>query len=346
MRTPLSVGVVGLDATGVEYACALADLPQVSLRWLCDERPEPRQRAARRFPIARVTKDPADLLEDESLDAIVIASGGRPALASAALTLDKHVLTTQPLAYSGVDAAAVVRLAQGRRRALVVADTLVAQPAAAKLKELIETGGLGDIYSVYANRQGIPRERPADEGVWTFGADELSLLLYLLDDEPIDVIGRGESYSEPGVVDVVSCSLLFATGISAHLHLSWLDPQGIRRLTAIGSQRMAVLDSLAPERKLTIYEQLTADGSIGDIRSPRIDPGDPVRLECERLVAAVRSVASRAAAPHAAESIGQRAVAVVRVIESVADSLDRKQRAARPVEHASGAQVVQLRPPA
>jgi predicted dehydrogenase len=345
MRTPLSVGVVGLDANGIEYASTLADLPQVNVRWLCDERIAPRQRTARRFPAARVTKDPTDLLEDESLDAIVIASGGRPALASAALTSDKHVLTTLPLAYTGTDATELVRLAQGRGRALVVADTLVAQPAAGELKELIETGGLGEVYSLYVNRQGIPRERPADEGVWTFGADELSLLLYLLDDEPIDVVARGESYSEPGVVDVISCSLLFATGISAHLHLSWLDPQGIRRLTAIGSQRLAVLDSLAPERKLTIYEQITADGSIGDIRSPRIEPGDPVRLECERWVAAVRSSTPRSTA---VELTGQRAVAVVRVLESVAESLDRKQRASQPVEHAAAAlgQVVPLRPPA
>jgi predicted dehydrogenase len=345
MRTPLTVAVVGLDATGVEYASALADLPQVSLRWLCDERSEPRQRTARRFPAARVTKDPTELLEDESLDAIVIASGGRPALASAALTLDKHVLTTPPLAYSAIDAAELLRLAHGRGRALVVADTLVAQPAAWKLKELIETGGLGDVYSLYVNRQGIPRERPADEGVWTFGAGELSLVLYLLDDEPIDVVARSESYSEPGVVDVISCSLLFATGISAHLHLSWLDPQGIRRLTAIGSQRMAVLDNLAPERKLTIYEQVTADGSIGDILSPQIEPGDPVRLECERLVAAVRSAAPRSTAT---ESAGQRAVAVVWVLESVAESLDRKRRASQPGEQGAAAhgQVVPLRPPA
>jgi predicted dehydrogenase len=336
----LSVGVVGLGFAGLEHARALAELPQVSLRWLCDERSEPRQRAARQFPAARVANDPSDLLEDESLDAIVIASGGRPGLAHAALTLDKHVLTNPPLAYSGIEAAELVRLAQGRGRGLVVADTLVAQPAARTLKELIDSGGLGDVYSLYADRQGLPRERPADEGVWSFGVDELSLVLYLLDDEPIEIVARGESYLEPGVVDVVSCTLLFATGISAHLHLSWFDPQGIRRLKAIGSQRMAVLDSLAPDRKLTLYEEIAADGSIGDIRCPRIETGDPVRLACERRVAGARS-----AMPH---STAQRAVSVVRVLESAAESLARTRRASQPVEHTAAAhlRVVPLRPPA
>jgi predicted dehydrogenase len=339
MRTPLSVGVVGLESDGVAYANALADLPQVSLRWLCDEHSELRQRTARRFATARVTSDPSELLRDELLDAIVIARGGCPTLAYAALTGDKHVFTTQPLAYSGADAAKLVRVALARDRALVVADPLVAQPAAGKLKELIASGGLGDVYALYADRQGIPRARPADQGVWTFGADELSLLLYLLEDDPIEVVARGESYVEPGIVDVVFCDFLFATGISAHLHLSWLDPLQARRLTAIASKRMAVLDGLEPERKLTIYEQNPADGCVGDIHSPRVEHGDAVRLDCERLLAAVRSPAPKCTA--------QRAVTVVQVLESVEQSLERAQRVARPLEQAPATrlELVPFRPP-
>jgi predicted dehydrogenase len=325
MRTPLNVGVVGLDADGVAYASALADLPQVSLRWLCDEHSERRQRIGRRFETARLTSDSSHLLRDELLDAIVIARGGCPTLAYAALAGDKHVFTTAPLAYSGADAAKLVRVAAARDRALVVADPLVVQPAAATLKELIESGGLGDVYTLYAERQGIPRARPADQGVWTFGADELSLLLYLVADEPIEIVARGESYVEPDIVDVVFCDLRFATGISAHLHLSWLDPLRIRRLTAIASKRMAVLDSLEPERKLTVYEQRLADGCVGDIHSPQIDVADSVRLDCERLLAAVRSTAPR--------SDARRAVTVVQVLESVEQSLECEQRASRAVEH-------------
>jgi predicted dehydrogenase len=339
MRTPLTVGIVGLGAEGVAYANALADLPQVSLRWLCDEHSDLRQRLGRRFATARITSDPSDLLRDESLDTILIARGGCPTLAYAALTGDKHVFTTSPLAYTGADAARLVRVAQARERALIVADPLVAQPAARKLKELIASGRLGDVYSLYADRRGIPRARPADQGVWTFGADELSLLLHVLEDEPIEVVARGQSYVEPGVVDVVSCDLLFATGISAHLHLSWLDPLPTRRLTAIASKRMAVLDGLEPERKLTIYEQSSGDGCIGDIHRPLIEPADAVLLDCERLLAGVRSGAPQRNA--------QRAVAVVEVLESVEKSLEREQRMAQPVAQASAGhlELVTFRPP-
>ncbi len=343
MRTPLSVGVIGLDSRGLGYANALADLPQVSLRWLCDDRGELRQHGLRRFATARLTDDPADLLDDESLDAIVI-TGTSPALVWGALGADKHVLTGAPLTRSAREAHDLVRLAQARGRALVVSEPLVAQPAAEKLKELIETGRLGDVYSLYANRQGIPRPQPSDYGVWTFGADELSLVLYLLEDEPIEVLAQAESYVDPDVVDVVFCYLRFATGISAHLHLSWLDPLRIRRLTAIGSKRMAVLDDLEPERKLTIYQQSaarTSDSSIGEIRSPRIEADDPVKVECERLVAAARGTRPDPAA--------RRAVAVVGVLEAVNECIEQDRPVVAEPLHLPlrpDLHVVPLRPPA
>jgi predicted dehydrogenase len=340
VRTPLSVGVVGLDTRGLEYAQALAELPQVSLRWLCDDRGELRRRTAQRFGTARLTSDATDLLDDETLDAVVLSADASPTLVWCALAADKHVLTGSPLARFAREADDLVRLAQTRGRALVVSEPLVAQPAAEKLKELIETGRLGEVYSLYANRQGLPRQRPADSGVWTFGADEVSLLLYLLEDEPIEVMVQAESYVDPDVIDVAFCYLRFATGISAHLHLSWLDPLCIRRVTAIGSKRMAVLDDLEPERKLTIYQHSTprtGDAGIGDIRSPRIQPGDAVRIECERLVAAAHGVGPDRAA--------RRAVAVVGVLESVNECLERSREplgpAARPDLH-----LVPLRPPA
>jgi predicted dehydrogenase len=348
MRTPLSVGVVGLDARGLEYAHALAELPQVSLRWLCDDGGELRQHTARRFATAVVTNDPLDLLEDEALDAIAFTSGCRSDLVWTALSADKHVLAGAPLAHSPRAAAEIVRLAQARGRALVLSEPLVAQPAAGKLKELIETGRLGEVYALHASRQGLPRTRPRDDGVWTFGVDDLSLLLYLLDDEPIEVLARAESYVEPGVVDVAFCYLRFATGISAHLHLSWLDPLRIRRVTAIGSKRMAVLDDLEPERKLTVYQQSAPrarragndpDAGIGDVRSPRIDPDEPVRLECERLVAAARTASPDPAA--------RRAISVLEVLERVHECLERDVGAvveplARPVR--PDLHIVPLRP--
>ena len=318
MRTPLSVGVVGADEQALAYANALVELPQASLRWLCDERDELPQHMAVRFATAQLTDEPDDLLLDEDLDALVIASPACTDLVCAALAADKHVLATPPLADSVGEAEALLRLAEARGRALVVAEPLVADPASAQLKALIEAGELGELYALYVNAQGLGR---AAGRQWPFGVEEFSLVLHLVGDDPIEVVAHGESYFEPGVVDVAFCILRFATGISAHLHFSWLDPLRIRRLTAIGSKRMAVVDDLAPAWKLAVHEHGGSRvGGRGDLIAPWIDAEDRIKLECERLVAATQRRASAQAA--------RRAVAVVDVVESVLDSLTKERRPA------------------
>ena len=320
MRTPLSVGVIGLDVCGLAYADALCDLPNVRLRWLCGDLPA---RTASRFPDAALTTDPIELFADELLDAVVIASESTPALTWCALAADKHVLAAAPLTRSAREANDLMRLAQSRGLALLVSEPLVAQPAAARLRDLIGAGRLGDVYALYANAHGLPRPRRAD-GVWSFGVDQVALLLYLLGDEPIEVTANGESYIEPSIVDAAFCRLRFATGITAHLHLSWLDPVRTSRVTAIGSKRMAVLDQFEPERKLTLYQQSASEAMIGDIRSPRIDPADPLRSECQRLVTATRETGADPAA--------RRAVAVVTVLEALNDCLEQERPDPRRLE--------------
>lgn len=346
MRTPVSVGVVGLGRRGLELAAGFDDLPQAKLRWLCEERREPRLRVGRRFPEATVTATIDDLLADEAVDAIVIAAGHHDTLVRRALEADKHVFVDAPLTRDAAQAGALVRLAAARRRALVIGEPLVARPGVRKLKELVDTGRLGELYYLYANRQGLGRGWLEESALWDVGSADVSMLLYLLDDEPVEVTARGESYVRPGVPDVVFCYFRFATGIGAHLHLSWLDPLRLRRATAVGSKRMAVFDDLEHDRKLTIYQQTAArphdgepvDHPLGDAHSPRLDTTDPVRLECERLVAAVRGGSDPAA--------GRRAVSVVRVLEAVQDSLDRDEDIRPAVERtvAPLSEVVPLRP--
>jgi predicted dehydrogenase len=337
MRTPLNVGVVGADDQAVAYASAIVELPQASLRWLCDARDELPQDTAFRFATTRLTDEPGDLLADEDLDAVVIASRGSSNLVCSALAADKHVLTLPPLADSVVEAEALVRLAESRGRALVVAEPLVADPASARLKTMIDEGELGVLYAlnVMAHGLGCVTDRQ-----WPFGVDELSLILHLVGDDPIDVVAHGESYLEPDVVDAAFCVLRFATGISAHLHFSWLDPLRMRRLTAIGSRRMAVLDDLAPEWKLTVHERRPSRaGGLGDRIAPWIETEDRIKLECERLVSATQRPASGAAA--------RRAIAVVGVVESISACLERVRPAAPVVElpRRPDLRVAQLRPP-
>ena len=166
-----------------------------------------------------------------------------------------------------------------------------------------------------------------ENALWSLGPHDIAMLLYLLDDQPVEVSARGDCYLQEGVADVVFCHLRFATGITAHLHLSWLDPHKLRKLTVVGSKKMAVFDDMENERKLTIYESNAVIPNtenfgeyvqvrFGDIISPRLTSAEPLRLECEHFIAGIRS-----SAPGLASS--REGAAVVHVLEALQSSIDR-----------------------
>jgi predicted dehydrogenase len=324
MRTPISFGVVGPNDWGSRVAQAMGVLPGTELRWICDGSTAA-QRAGR-APLAgvRYSDDLSILLDDESLDALVIASptGSHYELAKLALEADKHVLVQSPIAESSKEAWELVREAGKRGCVLMAGGLTTFQPALHSLKKLLHDGVLGDAFYAYGNRQTFGLQ-PVDDPLWSFGGDVVSALLYLFDDQPVEVAARGEAYVRNNVADVVFGYLKFATGISAHLHLSALDPQELCRLTVVGSRAMAVIDDLEPERKLTIHQKAIAEvqahaqptlAGAGDIVSPFVTRDDPLRWECEKFASAVRSPFARPTAAPAA--------ATVEILESLQRSLD------------------------
>lgn len=319
MRTPVSVGVVGVGRTAAELVRIFAELPQARLCWFCDQGLEPQARLNLRDPTVRRTSDLDQLLGDETLDAVAVATPAAThyEVVRRALEAGKHAIVEMPLARPSGRAEELVRLAQRRCLRLMVAHPLVFHPAIRKLKELIELDRLGDVY-YFSGVSHAGGAQPADgDPLWSLGAQQLSVLLHLVGDEPVEVIARGDAYIEPGRTDVVFCYLRFATGITAHLHLSALDPLKLQKLTAVGSKRTAVFDDVQPERKLTTYPtpgRRPAGGpSRGDVVSPMIDEGEPLRLACERFVTAVCSSVDLAGAHHGP--------AVVRTLEALQESL-------------------------
>jgi predicted dehydrogenase len=309
LRTPVTVGVVGLGQWGARLAQTFDSLPQAELRWLCDHNPEAQLRLRPRYAGVRVTSDFEDLLNDEELDGVAVAT---PAvshydLVKRALDADKHVLVDRPLALRSDHADDLVQRAEGNDRRLIVGDARVFQPGLRRLRKLIELGRLGDVYYVSAHHHGGGGARE-ENALWSLGAHDISVVLHLVADEPIEVLARGGSYFEPGIADVIYCYLKFATGINAHVHLSSLDPRPACNVTVVGSRRTATFDDLAPERKLTIYDR------NGDIVSPRLSADEPLWLECAEFVAAIRSPVK--GAPNA-----RAAAAAVNVLEALQRSL-------------------------
>jgi predicted dehydrogenase len=212
----------------------------------------------------------------------------------------------------------------------MVGHLLQFHPGVNQLKEIADSGELGEIRYIYGNRLNLGKLRADENALWSLGAHDVSVLLHLAQEEPYELSARGESYMHEGVEDVVFCFLRFPSGRAAHLHLSWLDPHKERRFTIVGSRRMATFDDMDPERKITVYDKgfdPSAEPSedfvarSGDIWSPRVATAEPLRLECEHFAQCVREGREPI-------SGARSGLAVVRVLAGLQASLDESRRGA------------------
>ncbi len=330
---PLRIGVAGLGYWGPNLARNFGSIAGCELAWLCDASEEARARAAGRFPGVPTTGELNELLADPELDAIVLAT---PVPSHADLTVRvleaaKHCFVEKPLAQSVADAERAVAAAQASGRILMVGHLLEYHPGVRKLKELADSGELGEIYYIYGNRLNLGQLRADENALWSLGAHDVSVVLSLADEEPYEAVAHGESYVRDGVEDVVFCFLRFPSGLTAHLHLSWLDPHKERRFTVVGSRRMATFDDMALEGKVTIYDKGFDEDArgygeyitrSGDIFSPRIPNLEPLRIECEQFLECIR----RGEQPR---SSGESGLRVVRVLEALQHSLETSSARAR-----------------
>ncbi len=327
---PVTIGVVGLGYWGPNLARNFAALPGAELFWCCDASEEARARVAPIVPDARMTGRFEDLLEDDRLDAIVLATPvpTHAELAVRVLEAGKHCFVEKPLAQSVVDAERAVAAAEQSGRTLMVGHLLEYHPGVAMLKALVDEGQLGDIYCVYGNRVNLGKLRSDENALWSLGAHDVSVLLHIVQEEPYEVAAHGECYVREGVEDVVFCFLRFPSGVAAHLQLSWLDPHKERRFTIVGSKRMATFDDMAIEGKLTVYdkgfdEDTRSYGEYiarsGDMFSPRVPNTEPLRLECEHFLESIKT----GTAPR---SDGHSGLRVVRVLERLQTEVERTRR--------------------
>jgi predicted dehydrogenase len=329
---PIQIGVVGLGYWGPNLARNFAGLPGSELRWVCDGSEAAREKAALQFPDARVTADLDDLLADPELDAIVLATPvpSHAELAVRVLEAGKHCFVEKPLAQSVADAERAVVAAAKSGKLLMVGHLLEYHPGVLKLKELADGGELGEIYYIYGNRLNLGKLRADENALWSLGAHDVSVLLALAGEAPIEAVAHGESYVRPGVEDVVFCYLRFPSGLAAHLHLSWLDPHKERRFTVVGAHKMATFDDMAVEGKITVYDKGFDEAPrgygewvtrSGDIYSPRLPTVEPLRVECQEFLDSINE-------DRAPRSDGASGLRVVRVLEQLQNSLKASERAA------------------
>jgi predicted dehydrogenase len=307
------IAQVGLGQWGKNLARNFDQL--ADLVWLCDVDDECRAQAAQSYPSAQVTSNFDDVLADDSVEAVVVATPvpTHYELARRALEAGKHVFVEKPPAMRGAEIEELCELAEERDLVLMPGHLLLYHPGVQKLKEIVDSGELGEVLYVYGNRQNLGTFRTNENALWSLGVHDLSVLLYLIEEEPIEVQAHGSAFLSKGVEDVVFCYLRFPSGKMAHMHLSWLDPHKIRRITVVGNERMAVFDDMERERKITVYDNWRT--RTGDIYSPTVDSTEPLRRECEHFLRLVAGEGD----PHKA---ARDAILVVRALDQLQASLE------------------------
>lgn len=326
MASGIRVGVVGLGYWGPNVARVLDELETCELAWCCDSDAAARDRFQKIYPDARFTGDLGEMLGDDSLDAVAVTTPvvTHAALAEQALRAGKHCLVEKPLAHDAASAARLVAIAAEKGLVLMAGHLLEYHPGVQRLAHMVDAGELGDIRYIYGQRLNLGKLREDENALWSLGAHDVSVVLALVGEEPTEVSARGEAYLRDGIEDVVFAYLRFPSGVGAHLHLSWLDPNKERRITVVGSKRMATLDDMESDRKLTVYDRGFDPDDLsygdyvarsGDIVSVAVPTDEPLKVECAHFVDAVRE-------NRTPRSDGASGLRVVRVLEALQASLD------------------------
>lgn len=325
----VTLGQVGLGYWGPNLLRNFNGLAQARVKACCDLDEAALRRVGGQYPGMTITTDYGELLSDPEIEAVIVTAP-TPAhyeLAKAALLTGRHVFVEKPIVLAVSEAEDLAALAEARGRVLMVGHLLMYHPAVARLKQMVDGGELGEVYYLYASRLNLGQVRRSENAMWSLAPHDISVALHLLGEEPEAVAAQGLTYLQPGIPDTVFLTLRFASGRAAHIHVSWLDPHKVRRITVVGSQKMAVFDDVDSTEKLRIYDkgvQRPAYDSygdslslrFGDISIPRIDMREPLRLECQHFIDCIVNGQTPL-------SDGRNGLQVLRVLDAGQRSLER-----------------------
>src|SRR5215469_9134676 len=267
-----------------------------ALATVCDSNEATLRRIRQEYGVA-TTEHYQALLEDEGTDAVVVATPAAQhyTLVRQALEAGKHVFVEKPLALRWIEGKELVELARKRNLILMVGHILEYHPAIAELSRLIQEGHLGKIQYIHSSRLNLGKLRTEENILWSFAPHDISVILNLLGEAPFRCTAQGGSYLNPPIVDTTLSTLEFASGVKAHMFVSWLHPFKEQKLCVIGSQKMAVFDDLEPEKKLIVYahrinwleRKPVAERDGGQVIA--VSNEEPLRNECQHFLDCVRT---------------------------------------------------------
>ena len=308
--------------------------PGFTLAGVVDPSPQRRDYVRNLFPQTKVIESGDEVFNDRSIDAVIIATPANThaELALRALEAGKHVLVEKPMARTVDEAEKISLLARQKNLVAMVGHTFLYHPAVRYLKDLINTGELGQVRYIYSQRLNLGRIRSDIDALWNFGPHDVSIIQYLFGDpNPLWVTRCGCDYVQRGVDDVVFLNIMYPNKVLANIHVSWLDPQKTRRMVVVGSEKMVVYDDMAKD-KIAIHDKGIDRMSIlgenmdydakpvhdfahrdGTVRRPMIAQDEPLQIELSHFYECISSGVECITGPdHAAK--------VVKILSSAVSS--------------------------
>ena len=325
----MNIGVIGYGYWGPHLVRNFAELRGAQVTVCADVREERLALARKRYPFMKVTAHAQQILDDESVDAVVIATptSTHYPLVKAALERGKHVLVEKPLAGSVAEAGELRALADRRRLVLMVDHTFIFTGAVQRMKEIIDAGELGELYYFDAVRVNLGLFQSDTDVLWDLAPHDLSILTHLVKDVPQSISATSCDHMASGFADMAYVTVHFPGAFIAHLHVNWLAPMKIRQMLIGGSRRMLVYNDMEPSEKVRVYDrgvratteerihQTLIDYRTGDMWAPKLDNREALAVECEHFLECVRF----AKIPWSDATAGLRVVSLIQAAqESVA----------------------------
>lgn len=321
------IGIVGHGYWGPNLVRNFHDLAAAEVVAVCDAREERLRSLAKKFPLIRLTPRYQDLVSDPSIDAIVIATpiSTHFEIARRALRAGKHILVEKPLAATTKQSSVLVQLAQKYNRILMVGHTFEYHPAVLKVAELLKSGELGKLYYIDSVRVNLGLHQTDGLNViWDLAPHDISIILHWVNEVPIRVSTWGQAFVQKGVEDVAFIRLEFPGGVLAHIHLSWIAPSKIRRMTVVGDKKMVIYDDVESAEKIKIADrsaqldlssrEIRVGYRLGDIVSPRLETTEALALECSHFIDCILN-------RRKPRTDGESGVQVVRILEAAEKSM-------------------------
>ncbi|MEK6715182.1 MAG: Gfo/Idh/MocA family oxidoreductase [Candidatus Omnitrophota bacterium] len=303
----IKVAVIGCGYWGPNLIRNLFEIKEAEVSYCCDLQASQLQSAKDRYPTLKITKDYKDILRDADIDAVVIATPADThyGIAKEFLLAGKHVMVEKPLTFDLGQAEELVDISKKAGKILMVGHTFEYNPAVIKAREYIEKGELGKVYYLASRRVNLGIVRSDINALWNLAPHDISILIYLIGSMPEVVKAWGSAFIQDDIEDVVFLYLHFPGNITAHVQVSWLDPNKIRETVIVGSKKMIVYDDIDNDGKIKIYDKgvdkieynnfqspVYADYQLrlrtGDLLIPKIDSYEPLKKECQHFIDCIR----------------------------------------------------------